>query len=67
MIERTGDQYELICDHCEKTVSGFDTFQEAVNFKRVKGWKSVKTKSMGWAELCPICAKPDTIREYRDK
>jgi hypothetical protein len=66
MIERNGNEYELICDHCEKSVDGFDEFSEAVQYKKVKGWKSVKGVS-GWYELCRECSTPEIIREYRGK
>jgi hypothetical protein len=68
MIERNGDEYELICDHCEKTpMVGFDTFDEAVRYKQMKHWKPVKTKTQGWVDLCPQCATPEIISEYRKK
>jgi hypothetical protein len=68
MIERNGDDFELICDHCGKTpMIGFDTFDEAVGYKARKRWTSVKTKTRGWVDLCPLCATPEIIREYREK
>jgi hypothetical protein len=67
MIERSGDEYELICDHCERSKTGFDTFDEAVRHRKIKKWNPVKTKSQGWVDLCPRCATPENIAEYRDK
>jgi hypothetical protein len=67
MIERNGDEYELICDHCEKLVDGFDEFSEAVQYKKVKGWKSVKGASGQWYELCRDCSTPEIIGKYREK
>jgi hypothetical protein len=28
MIDKDGDEYELICDHCDLSKTGFDTLQE---------------------------------------
>jgi hypothetical protein len=67
MIQRNGDEYELTCDHCEKSLDGFDRFNHAVQYKKEYGWKSVKTKTLGWVELCPQCATPETIEEYRGR
>jgi hypothetical protein len=67
MIERNGDEYELICDHCEDYVDGFDEFDEAVRHKKNNGWKSVKSDSGDWYELCPDCSTPEIISEYREK
>jgi hypothetical protein len=66
MIERNGDGFELVCDHCEEPVDGFDDFEEAVKFKMTHAWKSVKGRNQ-WYELCPLCATPEIIREYRGK
>jgi hypothetical protein len=67
MIERSGDEFELICDHCEDSVDGFDGFYEAVQYKKDNDWKSVKSDSGEWYELCPDCSTPEIIREYRKK
>jgi hypothetical protein len=67
MIERSGDEYELICDHCEESVDGFDEFGYAVKYKKEYGWKSVKGDSGQWYELCRECSTPEIIRKYRKK
>jgi hypothetical protein len=67
MIERFGDEFELICDHCEDSVDGFDEFADAVQHKKDNGWKSVKGDSGSWYELCPDCSTPEIIKEYRRK
>jgi hypothetical protein len=67
MIDKDGDEYELICDHCEDSVDGFDEFGEAVRYKKIKKWKAVKTKTQGWVDLCPRCATPENITEYRNR
>jgi hypothetical protein len=68
MIDKDGDEYELICDHCERTTMiKFDSFDEAVRYKMMKKWKPVKTKTQGWVDLCPRCATSENIEEYRNK
>jgi hypothetical protein len=67
MIDRNGDEYELICDHCEDSADGFDEFDEAVRYKKKNGWKSVKSDSGTWYELCPDCLTPEVISEYQTK
>jgi hypothetical protein len=66
VIERSGDEFELICDHCNDTEDGFKTFDDAKDYK-VENWKSVKTRTQGWVELCPDCSTYEIIREYREK
>jgi hypothetical protein len=67
MIERSGDEFELICDCCEDSVDGFEEFGEAVQYKKDNGWKSVKGASGIWYELCPDCSTLEIIQEYRKK
>jgi hypothetical protein len=67
VIERNGDGFEPICDHCEDSVDGFDEFDEAAQYKKDNGWKSVKGASGIWYELCPDCSTPEIIRGYRKK
>jgi hypothetical protein len=61
MIENEGgfgmDSFVLTCDICgEEANEMFDTFQEAVDFKRDRenGWISRKT-SGEWEDVCPNC------------
>ena len=42
----------LPCDICGHCVSGFDDFNEAVDYKKENGWKSIDGKDM-----CPECLK----------
>jgi hypothetical protein len=68
MIDRNGDGFELICDHCNRTpMVEFDSFEEVVRYKIAKRWKPIKTKTQGWVDLCPKCAIPEKIAEYRNK
>lgn len=45
--------YELICDICGEDFD-FETFDDAVNYKRENGWKSEKYKGE-WQDICPEC------------
>jgi hypothetical protein len=45
----------------------FEKFDEAVRYKTEKRWKPIKTKMQGWVDLCPKCATPENIAEYRSK
>jgi hypothetical protein len=67
MIERNGGVFELICDHCEDSIDGFDEFDDAVKHKMTHGWKSIKGQSGAWYELCRRCSTPERIEEYRRK
>jgi hypothetical protein len=49
--------FDIICDICgEETNKGFDSFSDAVAFKKDKsnGWKSRKVKDE-WEDICPDC------------
>jgi len=67
MIERNGWHHDLICDHCEDSVEGFEEFEEAVKYKKTHGWKSLRSDSGTWFEFCPDCSKPEIMNEYRRK
>lgn len=58
MIERNDDLYELSCDICGYVEDQFfDTFEEAVSFKKDKSneWRSKKIDGE-WHDMCPDCA-----------
>ena len=46
----------LHCDICDETEVKFDTFQDAIDFKKDKsnGWVSRKTED-GWYDVCSEC------------
>lgn len=49
--------YTVTCDACgEECNENFDTFGEAVEFKKDQsnGWHSVKDGD-GWEDICPDC------------
>jgi len=57
MIDKQFGDYVLVCDFCEEEADEcWDTFQDAVDGKKARGWKSQKT-SKGWKDVCPSCAK----------
>lgn len=45
--------YDLICDICTN-YEEFETFNEAVEFKKEFGWKSEK-KNNEWIDICEEC------------
>lgn len=55
MIERFGNRYELQCDYCSNYVEDFGDFQEAVDYKKANGWKSINVDGE-WTDKCPDCA-----------
>jgi hypothetical protein len=66
MIEKAGNKHRIVCDHCEETFGGFDTFMQAVNYKKTRGWVSLKDGLGEWHELCPDCSTPEIIQSVRD-
>ena len=54
MIEKQGNGYELQCDYCSNYVDEFEDFQEAVDYKKANGWKSVNINGE-WTDKCPDC------------
>ena len=47
------DGYWLICDICGQE-HDFETFDEAIDYKRENGWISEKYKGE-WQDICPEC------------
>ena len=47
-------KYTLYCDRCDKKFTGCDSFQDAVDLKRIEGWKSIKEDGI-WRDLCREC------------
>lgn len=54
MITRDNNGYKLVCDSCGYEVTGFDTFQEAVDYKKENDWKSKKCEDE-WEDNCTNC------------
>jgi hypothetical protein len=60
------DGFDLTCDNCEfcpnEEEGEFSEFNDAVEYKKDNGWKSVKNVfSDTWSDLCPDCQTPETI------
>jgi len=55
MICKIGDRYILVCDICgTEDDETFYDFYDAVEHKKVNGWKSQKHKGE-WEDVCPEC------------
>ena len=54
MIDKSNYGYKLICDICGYEADGFDTVDEAVEYKKENGWKSEKYRGE-WEDICPEC------------
>ena len=56
-IEQRGEwRYVLVCDECGREVKYFNTFDEAVEYKRDNGWKSKKDDGE-WGRFAPIASR----------
>ncbi len=58
MIEKQGNRYELQCDYCSNYVDDFEEFQEAVDYKKANGWRSININGE-WTDKCPNCIGGD--------
>jgi hypothetical protein len=55
MIDKAYGSYFLTCDICLNSAEEkFDSFDEAVKYKKDNGWKSQK-KYGEWQDVCPDC------------
>lgn len=55
MICKIGDRYILVCDICgTEDDETFYDFYDAVEHKKVNGWKSQKYRDE-WEDVCPEC------------
>jgi len=55
MICKIGDRYILVCDICgTEDDETFYDFYDAVERKKVNGWKSQKYRGE-WEDVCPEC------------
>ena len=56
MIEKMNNIYKIICNSCGEIFKNeFDSFYDAVEFKKNNHWKSVKVAEGKWNEICPDC------------
>ena len=55
MIDKYYGKYRLICDICEEQADKeFDSFDDAVKYKRENGWHTSKEDG-AWIDVCPEC------------
>ena len=58
MIEKEYGKHVLVCDVCGLEHE-FDSFDEAVEYKKSNGWKSRRGEQInledGWVDVCPDC------------
>ena len=60
MIDKINNVYKIICNACGKVFNiEFQSFQEAVMFKKKNGWRSVMLSASKWNEICPDCLEFD--------
>lgn len=61
MIAMEYGKFTLICDVCGEEVQGFDTFDDALDYKTEEGWRSKQGEQLdlkeGWVDVCPSCLK----------
>lgn len=56
MISKFCGFYSLICDICgEEHPEQFFDFYEAVEAKKIDGWKSRKDADGNWIDVCDAC------------
>lgn len=53
MITQEYNKYKLYCDCCDNCLE-FDSFEEAVAYRKKEGWGSVKVFD-DWIDTCPEC------------
>ena len=56
MIRGSMGNYSLECDVCGEEVTGFDSFEDALHFKKdpVNAWTSRRVDG-DWYDRCPAC------------
>lgn len=55
MIDKIYGDFVLICDICDREVKPFDSFSEAVEYKKNNDWHSIRQTNGEWTEVCPEC------------
>lgn len=59
MVDKQYGKYILVCDVCDKEITGLDDFQAVVFFKDIAGWKSKRVKDKCnnwiWEDICEDC------------
>lgn len=55
-IEREYGKYALECDFCSDCADEkFDSFQDALDYQKENGWKSIPCGGGIWQNQCPGC------------
>lgn len=56
------DLYIIECDNCGDEEGTFESFEDALDFKRdrVYGWRSRRCNG-DWEDLCPDCAEEEGL------
>lgn len=61
MIDMEYGKFVLVCDICGEEIDGFETFQDALDYKESEGWESKRGERLdlkdGWIDVCPKCQK----------
>lgn len=56
MIDREYGKHILSCDTCgEEVEERFDSFQDALDYQKQNGWKSIPCGGGIWQNECPSC------------
>ena len=57
-IDKIHGEYCLSCDICgEGPQQPFESFDEAIQYKKNNGWSSLQNRNGEWVELCDNCAR----------
>lgn len=60
-IERFRNFFTPVCDGCETELPAEESFMDAVEAKRRAGRKTSRDESGEWVDLCPECAKAESM------
>ena len=56
-IQKEYGDYHLICDNCSREAENiFDSFDKAIDAKKMLGWESVKVSGQ-WEDWCDKCCR----------
>ena len=62
-IERFGGIYTPTCDVCGEELPGEFDFYDAVDAKKLAGWKSRKLMDC-WEDVCPECQQMEAKADF---
>ena len=58
MIDKINNIHKIICNSCGEIFKNeFNSFYDAVEYKKSNGWRSVKISEAKWDEICPDCVE----------